>query len=244
MDEKTTNTEYGTTGSRGQDSAHDMDWLNSDAPWTTDAAVNEFLQDLELPPEPVLKQYMQERAVLEAAAPKPGEPAPDFRLEKLAASGARSGKFVSLADYRGRPLALVFGNFTCPIYRGQLEQFIAAYAEHGERIAFLKIYVKEEHPEDGWQLGINRDQCVVYNQPQDADARADIAGDLIARFQLPMPVVLDDMQNSVCTAYHAAPERLYILDSAGVVLHRSPPGPFHMDAVDAWRAALRRLDSR
>jgi hypothetical protein len=210
-------------------------------PWTTDTAINDFLETLELPPEPVVKQYMAERAPLEAAAPAEGSQAPDFSLERLTPEGQRSGEFVSLADFCGRPLALLFGNYTCPIYRGQLASFAAAHAEFGERIAFLVVYIKEEHPEDGWQLDINRDQCVVYYQPNTADERAAVAADLMRKHKFIIPTVMDGMDNAVCDLYAGSPERLYILDENGTVLHRSPPGPFDMSTVNAWRAALARV---
>jgi len=211
------------------------------APWTPDEAINDFLATLELPPEPVVKQYMKEREPLEAAAPSEGEIAPAFSLEKLTAEGQRTGEQLSLADFSGKPLALLFGNYTCPIYRGQLECFSAAYAEFGDRMAFLIVYVKEEHPDDGWQLGINLDQCVVYTQPATADERAKIAADFVARYSVTIPMVMDDMNNTVCDLYAGSPERLYLLDESGVVVHRSPAGPFNMEAVDAWREALARI---
>ncbi len=210
----------------------------SDAPWTNDEQVNDFLATMELPPEPVMKQYIAAREIIEAKVPKEGEKAPEFRLEKLSPEGRRSGEQVSLSDFRGRKVALLFGNYTCPIYRGQLDSFADAYRLHGDRIEFLTVYVKEEHPEDGWQVGINHDQCVIYTQPETLDQRAAIAADLIKRHSISIPVVMDGMDNAVCTQYNGSPERLYLLDESGVVLHRSPAGPFNMDAVKAWRDAL------
>lgn len=210
----------------------------SDAPWTNDEQVNDFLTTLELPPEPIMKQYQAEREVLEAVAPKVGEQAPEFRLEKLTSEGVRSGEYVSLSDFQGHKLALLFGNYTCPVYRGQLDSFADAYRTHGERLAFLIVYVREEHPEDGWQVGINHDQCVVYTQPTTLDERAAVAADLIKQHSIHIPTVLDGMDNAVCTLYNGSPERLYLLDETGKVMHRSPAGPFNMDAVNAWREAL------
>ena len=41
-------------------------------------------------------------------APKLGEPAPDFELERLGLRGERTGEFVSLAGLAGKPVALAF----------------------------------------------------------------------------------------------------------------------------------------
>ena len=45
-------------------------------------------------------------------APKTGDPAPDFKLEKLTPSGGRTGEYCLLGDLRGKPVALVFGSYT------------------------------------------------------------------------------------------------------------------------------------
>ena len=48
----------------------------------------------------------------EKTAPKPGDMAPDFEIERLTAEGARSGETVRLSALRGKPTALVFGSYT------------------------------------------------------------------------------------------------------------------------------------
>ena len=45
-------------------------------------------------------------------APRPGGVAPDFTLELLSATGARTGESLSLSSLRGKPVGLIFGSFT------------------------------------------------------------------------------------------------------------------------------------
>ncbi len=45
-------------------------------------------------------------------APQPGQVAPDFTLELLSATGARTGEQLSLSSLRGKPAGLIFGSFT------------------------------------------------------------------------------------------------------------------------------------
>jgi len=52
------------------------------------------------------------RVERERRAPKIGAPAPDFRVERLAADGTRSGEYFQLSETRGRPTALIFGSYT------------------------------------------------------------------------------------------------------------------------------------
>ena len=83
----------------------------------------------------------------------------------------------------------------------------------------------------------NLDDDVVFTQPKTVEERAEIAEACMLRLELAMPTLLDDMDNTTDTAYAAMPERLYVVDTDGVVTHRAEPGPFGFD-VDAWQAAI------
>ena len=75
----------------------------------------------EIPPERWAKMLMTpeqydamraERLAREAGAPRVGEPAPDFEVERLGPDGKRTGRSFRLASTRGRPVGLVFGSYT------------------------------------------------------------------------------------------------------------------------------------
>ncbi|MEE3000227.1 MAG: hypothetical protein VX693_09900 [Pseudomonadota bacterium] len=57
-------------------------------------------------------EYLQERIRQDLGAPKQGETAPDFTVERLDAHGKRTGEMLSLSNFSGRPVALVFGSYT------------------------------------------------------------------------------------------------------------------------------------
>jgi len=209
-----------------------------DTRWTLEPEIDAYLEVIELPPDEFMQQLAAERAPIEAAAPKPGESAPEFTAQRFSVEAGLTEPLVSLADYKGRPLALLFGSYTCPIYRGQTERFNAIYAELCERLDFLLVYISEAHPEDGWQVKINHAQNVVYDQPTGMDARAAIAADCIRSRSTTMPVVIDDMENTVNKLYSGSPERLYLIDAGGIVRHRSASGPFKMHVIEAWYDAL------
>jgi thyroxine 5-deiodinase len=210
----------------------------SDTRWTLEPEIDAYLEVIELPPDEFMQQLAAERAPIEAAAPKPGDSAPAFTAQRCSAEAGLTDDRVSLADYKGHPLALMFGSYTCPIYRGQTERFNAIYTELHERLDFLLVYISEAHPEDGWQLKINHTQNVVYDQPTGMGARAAIAVDCIRSRGITMPVVIDDMENTANKLYSGSPERLYLIDADGIVRHRSPPGPFKMNVIEAWYEAL------
>ncbi len=203
-------------------------------PWTLDDDINAFMDAFELPPPDVMETYEGERNRLEATAPKVGDTAPDFHVTAL-----NDHRTITLADYQGRPLALLFGSYTCPIYRGQIDRFNSIYRHYKDDYAFLTIYVREAHAEDEWRLNINTKQDVVFQQPTTLEARAEIAKICHERMQITMPVALDNMNDDAGRAYVAWPERLYIMTADGAIAYRSAPGPFPMAEIDQWENALK-----
>ena len=210
----------------------------TDNRWTLDPAVDEFLAGMTVS-EKRIEQLQAERAPIEAAAPQPGDTAPDFTAERLSGSGQRSGEQLKLSGFRGRPVALQFGSYTCPVWRAQIDRFNEIYEELQDQFQFLTVYTREAHPEDGWQIEINNDQDVVYDQPTTLDERAHIAGTCLAQHGIRMPLLLDDMDDSINKAYSGSPERLYLIDENGIVRHRSASGPFQMKVIEAWYEALK-----
>jgi len=53
-----------------------------------------------------------ERLAREKFAPKVGELAPNFSLERLSDTGERSDEDLDLLSLRGAPIALLFGSYT------------------------------------------------------------------------------------------------------------------------------------
>jgi thiol-disulfide isomerase/thioredoxin len=140
----------------------------TDKRWTLDPAIDEYLATMTVSEE-LIKELMAERGPIEAASPNPGDAAPDFEAEQLSTEGRRTGEPLKLSDLRGRPVALQFGSYTCPVWRGQIDRFNEIYDELKDQFEFVTVYTREAHPEDGWQVDINHTQGVVYDQPTTAD---------------------------------------------------------------------------
>lgn len=103
---------------------------------------------------------------------------------------------------------------------------------------FYCVYIQEAHPTDGWQVARNLNDEVLHVQPRTMEARAEIAEVCALQLDIRMPLLLDNMSNEVDTLYAALPERLYVLDSAGVVTFRTVVGSPGFD-VEAWHDAVR-----
>lgn len=112
------------------------------------------------------------------------------------------------------------------------------YAAFKDTVDFYCVYIREAHPDDGWQVPMNVDDGIVYTDPTTIQERAGLAQVCMLRLNLQMPTLVDTMDDAVDTAYAALPERLYVVDRDGTVVFKCEPGPFGFD-VDAWEAAIR-----
>ena len=110
------------------------------------------------------------------------------------------------------------------------------FKDHAE---FLTVYIREAHPDDGWQVKANLDQGVCYRQPKTLEQRVAIAKDFCQRFDYPLPVAVDDMNNAAERAYAGWPERLYVIDAAGKIVYKGGMGPrdYRPQEVRAWLEA-------
>ncbi|MBI1983405.1 MAG: hypothetical protein HYS61_04315 [Acidobacteria bacterium] len=92
----------------------ELKWLGSAYPHP-DSLPPERWEKLGLTRQEYLVQYeawVRERLLRDQSAPKVGEPAPDFEIERLTPAGKRTGEAFRLSSTRGRPVALVFGSYT------------------------------------------------------------------------------------------------------------------------------------
>ena len=102
---------------------------------------------------------------------------------------------------------------------------------------FLCIYIQEAHPTDGWQVLMNVNEEILYAQPKTEEERVEVAGACMIAMQLEMPMLLDEIDNAVDTAYKALPERLYLIGADGRIAYRGGPGPFQFNP-DEWEQAI------
>lgn len=91
------------------------------------------------------------------------------------------------------------------------------------------IYVREAHPADGWNLTSNVRQGINIKQPSTDDERCTVAGRCQAKLDFSMPVLVDEINDRVGTAYSGMPERMYVIDRQGRVSYKGGRGPFHFN---------------
>jgi hypothetical protein len=116
---------------------------------------------------------------------------------------------------------------------GDTEKWYQAYKD---RANFLMVYIEEAHP------GTLVDGLQVFAHESYED-RQELAELCTASKNLTLPTVLDKLDNAVEIAYAAFPDRIYVLDSDGIVRHKTKPGPRGWD-VSGPRKALDHLLSK
>ncbi|HVS04242.1 MAG TPA: deiodinase-like protein, partial [Thermoanaerobaculia bacterium] len=94
------------------------------------------------------------------------------------------------------------------------------HRRYGDRAEFLTVYIKEAHPEDEWQMDSNVEEDVCYPQPKTRAQRLAIANDFVRRFDYPIPLLVDDMDDAANALYAGWPERLYVIDETGSIVYK------------------------
>ncbi|QDV36613.1 deiodinase family protein [Tautonia plasticadhaerens] len=158
--------------------------------------------------------------------PGPGvdEPAPDFTLPSV--DGDRDVTLSSYQERTGKPVVLIFGNFTCGPFRSQAGNVEKLYRRYRDRVGFLLVYVREAHPTDGWHMFDNFRQGYNLDQPTTFGRRVEVAQQCRATLDLDIPMLVDAIDDPVGTLYSGMPARLYLIDRDGRVAFKSGRGPF------------------
>ncbi len=93
----------------------------------------------------------------------------------------------------------------------------------------MVVYIREAHPEDGWVVTMNRNEDIRLDDPTTTDERTDVAESCALRLEIKMPVVVDEIDDAVASAYGALPDRLYLIGRDGHVAFQGEPEPLHRE---------------
>ena len=106
---------------------------------------------------------------------------------------------------------------------GELEEL---YERYRDEVAFFIVYIREAHPEDGWVLADNRREGIEVVDPVSLEERAAAAGACALRLQTRIPILLDDVDDTIASAYGGWPDRLYLIGRDGTIAFQGEVGPF------------------
>lgn len=109
------------------------------------------------------------------------------------------------------------------------------YDRYRDAVAFVVVYVREAHPEGGWVVTQNRDEDIRVDDPTTDDEREALATACALRLAIRMPVVIDPIDDRVCSAYGGYPDRLALVGRGGSLRYLAEEGPFgfHPDELEA-----------
>ena len=139
------------------------------------------------------------------------------------------------------PLVINFGSYTCPHHRMRIPELHGLIKRwKDKKVNFLTIYTAEARPEDGWKIenqyhndaeytGNSGDFC--FYQAKTIEDRLHMAKWLLDKKQFEMPMVLDNMNNSLLRSYNSWPIRLYVIYQ-GKVAFCGKQGPFGYEPTE------------
>ncbi len=140
-----------------------------------------------------------------AAAPSPGDKAPDFELRTI------EGDKIQLSDYRDeKNVVLTFGSATCPLTAASIGALNDLYEDYmdNEDVEFLFVYVREAHPGE---------QLPAHGNMADKIHAAEVLRD---EEELRMPVLVDDLNGKVHRKYGSSPNPTFLIDKSGRIAYR------------------------
>ncbi len=111
----------------------------------------------------------------------------------------------------------------------------------GDRVQFVAVYVREAHPTDRWRAPGNDRVGISFTQPRSKDERHSVAAKCCSTLQMTMPMVIDEMHDTVGHLYSGMPDRLYIIDRDGRVAYKGGRGPFGFKTGEMEQSLLMLL---
>lgn len=84
------------------------------------------------------------------------------------------------------------------------------------------LYIREAHPIDGWAVKNNKFQIT---DPKSLEERQKVAREFACQLKLSLPILVDSIDDKVNKAYAGWPDRIYIIDGDGRIVHKGAPGP-------------------
>jgi hypothetical protein len=117
------------------------------------------------------------------------------------------------------------------------------YEDYKDIADFYLVYIKEAHAEDSNRpVGYAKELGI--KEHANFGERCQVAERLFADKELTMPCLVDGMNDEANKAYHAYPDRIFVIRKDGKLAVAAKRGPFGfkpaLDATGEWLAQFRR----
>lgn len=157
-----------------------------------------------------------------------GDTVNDFTLFDLNGNAFQ----LSAALAQGKPVLLIAGNLTCPVFRNQLSDINTVVSAYASYITPMVVYGIEAHPTDtspySGTINVhnqNINQGILFPQPTTYLERKNLVDTLLQNYTINFPIVIDGPCNEVWHTYGPAPQNAYLIDTNGTVILKH--GWFH-----------------
>ena len=110
--------------------------------------------------------------------------------------------------------------------------------------AFFIVYIKEAQPEDGWVVTVNREDGIEIADPQSVEERSGVANACVVKSSIRIPMLIDELDSAVASAYGGWPDRLYLIGRDGRIAFEGEEGPFGFIPDQLERAIVQELTPR
>ncbi|MEO8086150.1 MAG: T9SS type A sorting domain-containing protein [Bacteroidota bacterium] len=150
-----------------------------------------------------------------------GDTAYDFTIYNL------NGDSLNLRDAlsHGRPVLLVAGSYTCPVYRGKVPVINDVFNMYAGQLDVYIIYTLEAHPEIDTSVYFgyvntttqNNQEGILYRQPTTYGERKMILSDMLTGMNTLPPVFIDGPCNNWWSNFGPAPNNSYLIDTTGII---------------------------
>jgi hypothetical protein len=107
----------------------------------------------------------------------------------------------------GRPLVLLGGSYTCPLFRYISHVLNDIYSRYQTQVDFYMIQIKEAHASDVWPIG----NIVDVKEHRTLSDRLTAAQEMVKETQLEIPVLADTMDDTFLKLYAPWPFRFFVI---------------------------------
>jgi len=136
---------------------------------------------------------------------KEGMPAPDCLLVPL--NNDKTTTQLRSLYQPGRPLVLLAGSHTCPLYRYISHVLNDIYNLYKDDVDFYMIQIREAHASDVWPIG----NIVNVKEHRTLEERLKAAREMVKATHLRIPVLADTMDNNFLKLYSPWPFRFFVI---------------------------------
>ncbi|MCB0706145.1 MAG: T9SS type A sorting domain-containing protein [Saprospiraceae bacterium] len=153
-----------------------------------------------------------------------GELIPDFNLFNLA------GEELIMSDLldEGKPVLLIAGNYTCPVFRGKVPVINQIVQDFSNELQVVIIYGVEAHPiiDISPYYGYintttaNENMGVLFQQPKTYGERKTMVQTMLTEMNILAPVYIDGPCNNWWSNFGPAPNNAYLIDTDGIILSK------------------------